>query len=165
MAEELSRLFLCLVRSTIMGHESGSFKTLNTPCPSGVVPHLTASFYNHVYDEMATKGKCKDDCGEMVKRMQACTGHSPVCLLNMLMVVTMNVHLRLDSAKLVLDKGYDEFMWSVGETLDLGLPSKAQLVHLFSHECSGEQEVEPLPEGQKMFYVGTTPPPPPPQKK
>ena len=157
MAEELAELFINMIQTTIGGHESGAYKLLKGPMPKHAIPGITASFYNHVYESLANKTDCKDGCAAKMKAMQACTGHSPICLLNMLLVSTVSTHNSLDREKLDLDN-YLAFMLSLSKEIASKSPDKTKLAEMLNHKCEGDQEVEPLPEGQKMFYVGEAPP-------
>lgn len=153
MAEKLAKLFCELVKSTICGHESGIYKISRQPCPIGMIPGVTASFYNHVHDTCAAKKDCKDGCAAKIKAMQDCTGHSPICLLNMLAMVTMGVHQSLDRNKMDLEN-YVAFMKSVAKEVDAKLEeTQKAMAEMLNHECHGEKEVTPLPPGQKMFEV------------
>ena len=151
MAEKLAQLFLALVKSVVCGHESASYKVFGTSCcgnNNGIVS-MTASFYNHVYDTLASKDDCPDNCAAKIKAMQDCTGHSPICLLNMLMTITVEVHTSLESKKLDI-KSYENFMESVGKEVNAKLPDVRILTAIFDHKCNGDQEVK---AGEKMFHV------------
>jgi len=153
MSEKLTKLFLAMVKSTIGGHESGFYKMSGEPAQIVMVPALTVSFYNHVHDSLAGETDCKDGCASKIKAMQDCTGHSPICLLNLLCFMTMVVHLSLEHGKLDCSN-YQAFMTSLEQEIDSRLEEKTKdLAQQFDHKCKGPQKVTPLPPGQKMFYV------------
>lgn len=114
------------------------------------IPGATMDYFNLVYEGLAYKND--PYVMEKFAAMQRCCNHSQVCLINMLMRMCLSIHLGMDRAKFVRDKGYPAFMKSVTDEFNAKAPSVETLTPLFAHECHGE-EATPLPPGQKMFYT------------
>ena len=89
---------------------------------------------------------------EKFGEMQQIMDHSPVCLINMLFMLTMRIHTQIDRKKLDTSS-YDKFMASVRVELDRIMPSAENLAPAFGHTCAGPKKAPPLKPGEQMFYA------------
>jgi hypothetical protein len=148
-------LFRAFLKSTIIGHESGLYKT---NAEHDVIPFiladLTAEYFNMCYDGLANK--TDPYVVQKMNEMQAPYNHSPICLMNLLFRSCLQIHMSLDRSHFVYGQGYEAFMKSVENEFAKLCPSIENITALLDHECKGDKEVKPIPAGKKMFSVTQT---------
>jgi hypothetical protein len=158
MATALAKKVKEFVKDTVRGHESGFYKSrlmipfkLNTESIAGIIPGVTINYFNIVYDALVVG---KDTyINEKFGAMQADMKHSPVCLINMIFMLTVQYHTKLDRTTFDLSS-YEKYMESVIAEFEKKFPSVAELAPTFGHECDGSEKAPALDPGQKMFYLG-----------
>jgi len=145
-------LFSNFVENTIVGLESALFK-VNIPSEIvyALIPDMTANYFNQCYDGLANK--TDPYIIEKMGELQAATNHAPLCLFNALLYQCIQTHTSFDRSHLVIDQSYEAFMDSVKKEFTACAPKNEDLVKLLDHECTGDKEITPLPEGQVMFSV------------
>ena len=144
------------VHETIRGHELGFYKMrivfpfkLNTEDAKGLIPSVAINYFNVVYEALVSEEDefVNEKFGEMQKIMK----HSPVCLINMVFMLTVRFHTKMDRTKFNMDS-YEKYMESVLKEFEKIMPSAEMLAPAFGHKCAGPEKAPALKLGEKMFY-------------
>ncbi len=135
--EELSNLIKEYCSKTILGAESGFFKTLG---PFAKEPQATFILTEYIgkYHNMAYKSLILDTDKYFVEnysKMNEISGHSYICLLNITLNICAILEQGVDRTKLDVSN-YEKFIGSVENQINSML-GKMNLAKFLSHKCSG----------------------------
>ena len=135
--EELATFIKQYCSNTILGAESGFFKTLG---PFAKEPQATFILTEYIgkYHNMAYKALILDTDKYFVEqygKMNEISGHSYICLLNITLNICAILEQGVDRKKLDITS-YDKYMESLTSQIELML-SKMNLAKFLSHKCTG----------------------------
>jgi ABC-type siderophore export system fused ATPase/permease subunit len=151
----LTHQMIKFIKNTIMGHESGMYKSIAIAKESStdkdkinlsllqgkkileLFANVSENYFNKCYKSLVLRDdeyivKIFDD-------MKAQFGHSQLCLLIIIANSCMKIHFEMDREKLDVSS-YDNYMKSVKAQLDtlMGVDFITMSTASFGHNCSGE---------------------------
>jgi len=152
------------VSSTIVGHERGIyryFKHCNMPleklhrsdCFARLLAGATINYFNLAYKSLIRR----DDLYVCTAfdRMHRVAQHSYVCLLNVLLTVTINLHSSIDRSALDVTN-LEAYQASIESALQPTLDAVRQCIaDHFAHDCHGE-DIAHCDPNVDMFTLDST---------
>lgn len=145
----LARTILEFCKTTIMGHESGMFKSfyhrgtaIDDNTYKMIIQISAANYLNSVYKSLILKDS--EYITTIFDRITAISNHSKICLLNIILPIVIAMHLKIERSEQQFGNNdqfhvyYNKHMNSVARQLDqIENDIIESLSRTLSHECHG----------------------------
>lgn len=158
--KDFCEMFRCFIMRTMVATEEGLYSLVSDrkalKDSTKMLPlmvKLTETLYNSVYDDLLREQK-QTRFGKMFDQLaKMLPSHSPNCMINIACRLVCLLHPRLPRSQLDVSSSRADYVSSVELAVDQLIPPIAGLMPFFTHTCNGGP-IQPLPAGQKMFYLG-----------